>query len=104
MAYKPRTPNIEKSVKARTTGNIKRQIKRNTNPTYGKKGVGFVKDPENSINDSIYHQTTYSIYENSNNKQNDNSDNSLFVWIGTIIAVVIALALSWNFVNWLFSL
>lgn len=103
MAYKPRTPNIEKSVKARTTGNINRQIKRSTNPMYGKKGVGFIKDPEKSISDSIYHQTTYSIYENTSKGQSNNSDDSLFVWISTIIAIAVTLGLCWAFINWLFA-
>lgn len=28
---------------------------------YGQKGIGFIKDPQKSIKDSIYHKTTYDI-------------------------------------------
>lgn len=35
-----RTPSIKKSVSARTTGRINREIKRAVNPVYGKKVLG----------------------------------------------------------------
>ena len=56
-----RTPNIEKSIKARTTGRAKRALKRSMNPLYGKKGMGFVKDPEKSIRDAVYKRTTVGV-------------------------------------------
>ena len=56
-----RKPNLKKSLKARTTGKWKRQVKRAINPLYGKKGMGFVKNPKKSINDAIYHRTTFGI-------------------------------------------
>lgn len=37
MKFKPRKPSLKKSVKARTTGKMKRKAKRAINPTYGKK-------------------------------------------------------------------
>ena len=40
-----RKPSIKKSLKARTTGKLKRNIKSSVNPLYGKKGMGFVKSP-----------------------------------------------------------
>lgn len=53
-----RKPSAKKSFSARTTGRINRSVKRATNPFYGKKGTGFIKDPERSIKNSIYHKTT----------------------------------------------
>lgn len=53
-----RTPSPKKSLKARTTGKVKRAAKKAVNPTYGKKGMGFIKDPERSIKNAAYHRTT----------------------------------------------
>lgn len=38
MKFGMRKPNIKKSIKARTTGKIKRKVKKELNPLYGKKG------------------------------------------------------------------
>ena len=56
-----RKPNIKKSIKARTTGRVKRAVKKSINPLYGKRGVGFVKDPVKSIKNSVYHKTTVGV-------------------------------------------
>lgn len=53
-----RTPSLSKSLKARTTGRIKRQMKRAVNPLYGKKGMGFITNPEKAIYNKIYHKVT----------------------------------------------
>lgn len=63
MKFGYRKPSIKKSIKARTTGKIKRKVKKAINPMYGQKGMGFVKNPQKSIKDSIYHKTTYDITE-----------------------------------------
>lgn len=55
-----RTPSLKKSLRARTTGRIKRSMKRAVNPFYGKKGVGFIKNPKKSIKNRVYHKTTFS--------------------------------------------
>ena len=56
-----RTPSLKKSFKARTTGKLKRQIKKATNPFYGKKGMGYIKNPKRAIKNKIYHKTTFGI-------------------------------------------
>lgn len=56
-----RKPSIKKSIKARTTGKAKRAIKRSVNPLYGKKGVGFAKDPAKSVKNAVYHRTTVGV-------------------------------------------
>jgi len=55
-----RTPSLKKSFKARTTGKLKRTLKRSVNPFYGKKGVGFIKNPQKSVKGKIYRKTTFS--------------------------------------------
>ena len=56
-----RKPKIKKSIKAKTTGKLKREAKKAVNPLYGKKGVGFVKDPKSSIENKVYHATTIGV-------------------------------------------
>ena len=58
-----RTPSLKKSFKARTTGKLKRSIKKSVNPLYGQKGMGFVKSPTKSVKNSIYHKTTFSLWD-----------------------------------------
>lgn len=53
-----RTPSPEKSIKARTTGRVKRKVKSSINPLYGKKGMGYVRDPERAIKNKVYHAVT----------------------------------------------
>ena len=55
-----RKPNLKKSLRARTTGKVKRKIIKSVNPLYGKKGMGFVKNPKKSIKNKVYHKTTFS--------------------------------------------
>ena len=58
-----RKPSLKKSLKARTTGRVKRAVKSTVNPFYGKEGMGFIKNPERSIKNSIYKKTTFSIWD-----------------------------------------
>ena len=36
-------------------------ITRAINPLYGKKGMGFIKNPKESVNNAVYHRTTFGI-------------------------------------------
>jgi hypothetical protein len=56
-----RKPSIKKSIKARTTGKIKRSIKKATVPAYGKKGTGVIKDPKKAVYNKVYNKTTVSV-------------------------------------------
>lgn len=58
MKFGFRTPSLKKTLKARTTGAIKRKTKGAVNPLYGKKGMGLIKDPERSVKNKIYKKTT----------------------------------------------
>lgn len=56
-----RTPSLKKRLKARTTGKLKRSLKKAVNPLYGRSGIGFAKDPVMSTKSKIYKKTTFSI-------------------------------------------
>lgn len=58
-----RTPSLKKSLKARTTSKYKRQLKSAIDPTYGKKGVCWIKDPKKALYNKIYNKTTRSIFD-----------------------------------------
>lgn len=53
-----RTPSLKKSFKARTTGRINRTLKKSVTPLYGKKGMGYIKNPEKAIYNKVYHKVT----------------------------------------------
>ncbi|MGO3002775.1 MAG: hypothetical protein ACTIOO_03715 [Pseudolactococcus laudensis] len=63
MKFGMRKPSLKKSIKARTTGKLKRKIKKSIIPGYGKKGIGFIKSPKKSIKNKIYKKTTFSIWD-----------------------------------------
>ena len=54
-----RKPSLKKSLRARTTGKVKRKIKKSVTPLYGKKGMGLVKNPKKSIKNKVYHKTVF---------------------------------------------
>ena len=58
-----RTPSLKKMIKARTTGKLKRQMKKAIIPGYGQKGMGYIKNPERAIKNKIYHKATFSIFD-----------------------------------------
>ncbi|MCA5587012.1 hypothetical protein [Finegoldia magna] len=58
-----RTPSLKKSFKARTTSQLKRKMKSAIDPTYGKKGVGWFKNPKKALYNKIYNKTTRSIFD-----------------------------------------
>lgn len=102
-----RKPNLKKSLRARTTGKAKRSLNRAVNPFYGKKGVGFVKNPSRSVKNAVYHRTTFGVsdvvggskpkkgqanYEGSPQEVNDDSKMGIGGYI--IVAVVIMLIIA----------
>jgi len=58
-----RKPSIKKSFKARTTGKAKRKIKKALIPGYGKKGMGWIKNPKKAAYNKIYKKTSFSIFD-----------------------------------------
>lgn len=61
MKYGVRKPNIKKSIKARTTGKVKRQMKKAVNPLYGKKGMGVINNPKRAAYNAVYNRTTIGV-------------------------------------------
>lgn len=61
MKFGFRTPSLKRSLKARTTGRLKRAVKRSVNPLYGRKGVGLVTNPKRSLYNAVYHRTTFGV-------------------------------------------
>lgn len=63
MKFGVRRPNLKNSIKARTTGRIKRAAKRNVNPLYGKKGMGFINNPKKAIYNKVYNKTSINAFD-----------------------------------------
>ncbi|WP_311149384.1 hypothetical protein [Rothia aeria] len=58
-----RNPSVKRMIKARTTGRAKRAVKKAVIPGYGKRGMGFVKNPKRSVKGAIYRRTTFSVWD-----------------------------------------
>lgn len=56
-----RKPSVSKRVKARTTGRVKRSVKKAVVPFYGQKGIGYVKNPKKAVYNKIYKKTTIGV-------------------------------------------
>ncbi|MGJ9382165.1 hypothetical protein [Salipaludibacillus sp. CF4.18] len=63
MKFGWRKPSIKRSVKARTTGRLKRKAKKALVPGYGKKGMGWVKKPEKAAYNKVYKKTSFSFWD-----------------------------------------
>ena len=63
MKFGFRKPSLKKSFKARTTSKVKRTVKKAVNPLYGKKGIGFVKNPKKAVKDKVYKKTTIGFWD-----------------------------------------
>lgn len=63
MKFGIRKPSIKKSLKVRTTGKLKRSLKKSVNPFYGKKGTGLLTNPKKSIYNKVYKKTSFSIFD-----------------------------------------
>ena len=61
MKFGLRTPSLKKSISARTTGRAKRTIKKALIPGYGKKGMGWLKNPKKAAYNKIYNKTSFGL-------------------------------------------
>jgi len=57
-----RKPSFKKSFKARTTGKLKRKAKKAIIPGYGKKGMGWIKNPKKAAYNKVYHKTSVGLF------------------------------------------
>ncbi len=63
MKFGMRKPSLKKSIKSKTIGKAKRNVKKAIDPFYGKKGTGFAKNPKKSIKNKIYKKATFSFWD-----------------------------------------
>lgn len=63
MKFGMRKLSLRKSISARTTGRAKRAVKKALIPGYGKKGMGWIKNPKKIVYNKIYHKTSFSIWD-----------------------------------------
>ena len=63
MKFGMRTPSPSRSLKARTTGKWKRQAKKALIPEYGRKGMGWIRNPRKAAYNKIYRKTTFSLWD-----------------------------------------
>ena len=63
MKFGMRTPSLKKSFKARTTGKLKRKVKKALIPGYGKKGMGWIKNPKKAAYNKVYNKTSFSLFD-----------------------------------------
>jgi hypothetical protein len=59
MKFGMRKPSIKRSLKAKTTGKVKRKAKNAINPLYGQKGMGWAKDPKKAAYNKVYKKTSF---------------------------------------------
>lgn len=63
MKFGVRTPSLKKSIKARTTSKAKRAVKKALIPGYGKKGMGWIKNPKKTAYNKVYNKTSFSLFD-----------------------------------------
>lgn len=62
MKFGMRKPSITKSLKARTTTKYKRKVKKALIPGYGKKGMGWAKNPKKAAYNKVYKKSSFSLW------------------------------------------
>lgn len=100
-----RKPNIKKSIKARTTSKVKRKMKKAVNPFYGKKGMGYIKNPKKAVYNKVYNKTTFGLSDISNktvliNKEHTTMNKNALTIILLIVFFPVGLYLMWAKTNW----
>jgi len=61
MKFGIRAPSLKKSISARTTGRAKRTIKKALIPGYGKKGMGWIRNPKKAAYNKVYNKTSIGV-------------------------------------------
>lgn len=61
MKFGIRRPNLKSRLRARTTGKLKRKVNRSLIPFYGRRGMGWVKNPRKAAYGWAYRRTTASV-------------------------------------------
>lgn len=61
MKFGLRTPSLKRSISAMTTGRAKRAVKKALILGYGKKGMGWIKNPQKAAYNKVYSKTSFSL-------------------------------------------
>ncbi|MCO4488508.1 putative membrane protein [Streptococcus infantarius subsp. infantarius] len=96
MKVGPRKPSLKRSVKARTTSEVKRQVRSTINPVYGKKGMGWVNNPKKAACNKVYHKTTFSVFY----LINENTIGCGIIFVIVFIFIMIKIS---HFIDYIFS-
>ena len=91
MKVGPRKPSLKKSFKAKSTGRAKRQLKKSVNPSYGKKGMGWVNNPKKATYNKIYNKTSFDAMDGLKNHSSNADDDVTCLTCGCIVFIVIIL-------------
>ena len=88
-----RSPSPKRSIKARTTGRVKRSIKKSLIPGYGQKGMGWIKNPKKAAYNMIYNKTTFSFWDlfKKDNSVSRTTDMNVIKSIKTIVIIAVSL-------------
>ena len=86
-----RKPSFKKSFSAKTTGRATRTINRACNSYYGKKGSGWINDPERAAYNHLYNKTTQSVHDHSSFDGASGFKSNCFSLIGTILILFASL-------------
>ena len=108
MKFGMRKPSLKKSISARTTTRVNKSIKKNLNPMYGKKGMGYINDPSKAIYNKIYHKATVSTKDvldsDTSGTRNNNVDlNNKGSTVGNVFRLIYyILVFTWNLAKVIF--
>ncbi|WEV68750.1 hypothetical protein OZX73_05510 [Bifidobacterium sp. ESL0775] len=59
MRFGMRKPSPKSSLRAMTTGRAKRAVKRAVIPGYGRKGMGWIRNPRKAMYNKVYRKTSF---------------------------------------------
>jgi len=108
MKFGVRTPSFKKSLKARTTGKVKRIAKRVVNPAYEKKGMGYINNPKKAttvdITKPIKDSSENNIITNNENESVDKGSIGCLAIIIVFMMLIVPLIISICLVLFLYSL
>ena len=86
-----RKPSFKKSFSAKTKGRATRTIKRACNPCYGKKGSGWINNPERAAYNHLYNKTTQSVHNHSSFDGGSDFTTNCFSFIGGLLMIFVGL-------------
>lgn len=73
-----RKPSVKRSISARTTGKLKREVKKAVNPMYGKKGMGYINNPQKAVYNKVYNKTSVGVKDIIASPKGSRTSNSGF--------------------------